>query len=88
MTDRARLSKLPTWTSTSPHGSEFLGSRDFPKALTEAVQKYDPAALFLGPVSSHSDDIYDRTPDSQEMIRLLPLMKTSLQGKRILNSNL
>ncbi len=85
MSDRARLSKLATWTDSSPPGSSFLGSEDFPQGLVEAVEKYDPAGLFLGEIVSRKDDIYDRDPTVTEQKRLLPLMKRSLQGKRILN---
>lgn len=85
MSDRARLSKLSTWTSGSPPGSSFLESVDFPKGLVEAVEKYDPAGLFLGECSGHNKDAYTREPSEEEKKRLLPLMKSSLQGKRILN---
>ncbi|KAL9137498.1 MAG: hypothetical protein Q9175_001298 [Cornicularia normoerica] len=85
MSDRARLSKLATWTNSKPPGSSFLGSTDFPKGLMEAVARYDPAGLLLGEVASRPDDVYDRDPTTSEQKRLLPLMKKSLQGKRILN---
>ena len=85
MSDRARLSKLVTWTDSNPPGSSFLGSINFPQGLMEAVEKYDPAGLFLGEIVSRDDDVYDREPTVSEQKRLLPLMKRSLQGKRILN---
>ncbi len=85
MSDRARLSKLSTWKNRSPPGSDFLGSVDFPTGLLEAVKKYDPAGLFLGESSSLNDGIYNREPSEEEKGRLLPLMRSSLQGKRILN---
>ena len=85
MSDRARLSKLVTWTGTNPPGSSFLGSTDFPKGLVEVVEKYDPAGLFLDEIASRDDGFYDRNPTLLEQKRLLPLMKRSLQGKRILN---
>lgn len=85
MSDRARLSKLATWTGTTPPGSSFLGSTDFPKGLVEAVERYDPAGLLLGEIASRNDDVYDRDPPASEQKRLLPLMKRCLQGKRILN---
>lgn len=85
MSDRARLSKLATWTNSNPPGSSFLGSSDFPKGLVEAVERYDPAGLLLGEIVSRDDDAYDRNPASSEQKRLLPLMKRCLQGKRILN---
>jgi pimeloyl-ACP methyl ester carboxylesterase len=85
MSDRARLSKLSTWTNGIPPGSHFLASMDFPTGLVEAVKKYDPAGLFLGESSSHNKDAYSREPSEAEQKRLLPLMKSALQGKRILN---
>ena len=85
MSDRARLSKLTTWTSSTPPGSSFLGSKDFPTALIEAVEKYDPAGLLLGDVKSRSSDIYARSPTPLERRALIPLLKSTLQNKRILN---
>ena len=85
MSDRARLSKLPTWTQSSPPGSSFLGSKDFPTALIEAIEKYDPAGLFLGDIKSRSSDIYTRIPTPLERRALTPLLKSTLQNKRILN---
>lgn len=85
MSDRARLSKLVTWTDSNPPGSSFLGSIDFPQGLMETVEKYDPAGLFLGEIVYRDDDVYDREPTVSEQKRLLPLMKRCLQGKRILN---
>ena len=85
MSDRARLSKLPTWTKSSPSGSSFLGSADFPTALISAVEKYDPAGLLLGDVKSRPDSIYNHSPTALERRSLLPLLKTTLQNKRILN---
>lgn len=85
MSDRARLSKLKTWTESSPPGSEFLGSEDFPPGLVEAVEKWDPAGLFgkaLGNITP-SDGVHDPSVEEQE--RLVPLMRHCLQGKRVLN---
>ena len=82
MSDRARLSKLGTWTNSNPPGSSFLGSIDFPQGLMEAVRRYDPAGLLLGEID---DNIYDRDPTASERERVLPLLKRTLQGKRILN---
>ncbi|KAK4104019.1 hypothetical protein N658DRAFT_419757 [Parathielavia hyrcaniae] len=47
MTDRARLSKLTTY-SAQDGGASFLGSRDFPPSLLEACEKFDPKAIFFG----------------------------------------
>lgn len=85
MSDRARLSKLATWRNSDPPGTSFLGSTDFPEGLLEAVGRYDPAGLLLGRIASHDDSVYNRDPTPSERKRLLPLMRSSLQGKRILN---
>ena len=85
MSDRAMLSKLATWTNSNPLESSFLGSTDFPTGLVEAAKKYDPAGLFLGEVMSRDTNFYDVDPTASEQRRLLPLMRRSFQGKRILN---
>ena len=84
MTNRARLSKLKTWTESSPPGATFLGSADFPPGLVEAVETYDPAGLCLrtgsSPRSPYEDDL-----SPAELHRLVPLLQRCLGGKRILN---
>lgn len=47
MRDRARLSKLATY-SAADGGASFAGSRDFPPALVEACKKLDPKAILFG----------------------------------------
>lgn len=84
MSNRARLSKLKTWTGTSPPGSKFLGSEDFPDGLVQAVEMYDPTALCLG-IRSHSKVSFDEDPSLSERERLVPLLRACLGGKRILN---
>ena len=85
MSDRARLSKLTTWSSSDPPGSTFLGSKDFPAGLLEAVERFDPAGMLWGKIASRDANNYDWVPTESEHKMLLPLMKRSLQGKRILN---
>ena len=85
MSDRARLSKLTSWSSSDPPGSTFLGSPDFPAGLVEAVERFDPAGMLLGKIASPDDNAYDRVPTESEQKVLLPLMKRSLRGKKILN---
>ena len=93
MSDRARLSKLKTYTESTPPGSTFVGSTDFPVGLLEMVQKYDPAGLLFGELSKaqlimqggvqekiESDDALEK-----EKKALLPTMNRTLKGKRILN---
>jgi len=84
MSDRARLSKLDTWTGSKPPGADFLGSKDFPRGLIEALEKYDPAAMLLG-VRDRDHNFYDREPTGAEKKRLSPLMEKSFMGKRLLN---
>lgn len=83
MTDRARLSKRKTYTESSPPGSEFLGSVDFPQALLNSIAKSDPAGLLLpgmfNPVGP------DPQPDSAQLERFKALLRERLQGKEILN---
>lgn len=85
MSDRARLSKIDSWTSSSPPGLHFLGSKDFPTGLIDAVRKYDPAGLFMEQFQAHADENYTRIPSDREKENLLSTLKRSLQGKRILN---
>lgn len=85
MSDRARLSKLDTWTSGTPPGSRFLGSKDFPQGLVDAVGKYDPAGLFMGQFPIRTDDNYTHPLSDREKRRLILTMKNLLRGKRILN---
>ncbi|KAL9054276.1 MAG: hypothetical protein Q9162_004234 [Coniocarpon cinnabarinum] len=84
MQQRAESSKLQTWTSSSPAGKSFVGSSDFPPALVEAVDKYDPSSLLMGEMEQTSADVM-REPNDREKKRLWPLMRDHLAGKRILN---
>lgn len=85
MSDRARLSKLPSWTDSETPGAQFLGSKDFPLSLITAVEKLDPAGLLLGPLGPRISQKYDGVPSQDEQKRLVPLLSNTLQGKRILN---
>ncbi|MCJ1471496.1 hypothetical protein MMC13_000135 [Lambiella insularis] len=84
MSDRARKSKLKTYSQSSPPGSAFLGSVDFPSSLVEAIEKYDPAGLCLG-VSSGSETVYDQDPSPERQQVLKPLLSHHLGSKRIMN---
>ena len=72
MTDRARLSKRQTYTTTS--GTSFLNSADFPRALITSCSTYDPKGLLFGtsPI----------TPGPSDTLR--QLLDSKLKGKRIL----
>ena len=84
MSDRAKLSKLQTWTATTLPGSSFLGSVDFPVGLVKAVEKYDPAGMCLG-VMSRSEESFEQAPSAERQKDLVPLLKNCLEGKRIMN---
>lgn len=79
MTDRAAKSKLKTWTSSDPPGSTFLGSEDFPKALLEAIAKYDPAG-FLVPGLDPGTNL-----SPEQALQFKQRLQQHLNGKRILN---
>lgn len=83
MTDRARLSKRETYTSTSPPGSAFLGSTDFPPALLDAVAQYDPAGLLTPGVFHPTGADTPLSPAALE--RFKTLAREKLGGKYILN---
>ena len=81
MTDRARLSKLATWTQSSPPGSSFLGSESFPYALVQAVGRYDPTGYLFGAGKQASDS--PKVAGHKE--QLIALLDKTLRDKRILN---
>lgn len=91
MSDRARLSKLQTWAETTPPGSKFLGSKDFPNSLLGTVKKWDPAGLFLSQLEAGAAEGGPLRPDilpepsERERERLRPILKRCLGGKKILN---
>ncbi|KAL3458507.1 hypothetical protein BJX64DRAFT_266583 [Aspergillus heterothallicus] len=90
MADRARLSKLSSWTSTTPHGAQFLGSEDFPTTLVDAVRKWDPAGLFLSHLDLTAEAQPIRSapipePTESQKAALRPLLMQTIAGKKILN---
>ncbi|KKK15644.1 hypothetical protein ARAM_000650 [Aspergillus rambellii] len=94
MADRARLSKLSTWTTPAGAGAgaTFLGSQDFPASLLETVARYDPASLFLsyldlGGPEAQPIRATDALPEPTEAQKaaLRPLFARCLAGKKILN---
>lgn len=82
MTDRAIRGKLASCTSTDPPGKEFLGSKDFPPSLLEAVRQRDPAGILLGELEDPS--AHTREPSEGEKARLRPILKEKLAGKKLL----
>lgn len=89
MVDRARLSKLPSWTKSNPPGSEILGSEAFPTSFVNIVKQYDPASLILSHVNTGSSSPLREgplpEPTEKEKQELRPLLTRMLAGKRIMN---
>ncbi|KAF2707893.1 hypothetical protein K504DRAFT_458381 [Pleomassaria siparia CBS 279.74] len=83
MTDRARLSKRETYTSSTPPGASFLGSTDFPRALLDAVAQHDPAGLLLPGQFNPTGP--DPEPSKASLDRFKILLRDRLHGKSILN---
>jgi len=76
MTDRARLSKLETYTSSN--GSKFLGSTDFPKALITSITKSDPKGILFG-----TEEITPNPPEASQT-HLREILDSKLKGKSVL----
>lgn len=76
MSDRARLSKLQTYTTSD--GARFLGSVDFPKALIWSCQKWDPKGSLFGTAGINT------SPSESEQKRMRELLDAKLKGKHIL----
>ncbi|KAI1820183.1 Alpha/Beta hydrolase protein [Xylaria intraflava] len=74
MQDRARLSKLSTYTADN--GVSFLGSKDFPEALIHACKKRDAKAILFG-----TGEIPTQPPVSEQE-RLRPILDSKIRGKR------
>lgn len=87
LADRARLSRRDSYVSTSPPGAAFLGSADFPAALVDAVEKYDPAGLLLPGYfdPAKSDTTPPPPPTKAQLERFRALVRERLQGKKVLN---
>lgn len=82
MTDRAVRSKVPTAVSSDPPGRNFVGSKDFPRPLVEAVERFDPAGILLGELDVVTGDDYLHEPSESEKKRLRPIMAERLAGKK------
>jgi len=76
MTNRARLSKLETYTSSN--GTNFLGSRDFPVALVESIKKWDPRGLLFELKEIEVE------PSPDEQARLRKILDSKIKGKSLL----
>lgn len=76
MTDRARLSKLQTYTSSN--GANFLGSKDFPSALISSIKKSDPKGILFGTSEINPN------PSEKEQARLREILDSKIKGKQLL----
>jgi pimeloyl-ACP methyl ester carboxylesterase len=78
LTDRARLSKLSTF-SAQDAGASFLGSEDFPPSLVEACKKFDPKAIFFG-----NSPVPDARPSGATNEAARGILRDRLRGKKFL----
>ncbi|KAJ6085219.1 hypothetical protein N7499_004848 [Penicillium canescens] len=90
MANRARLSKLPSWTESNPPGAKVLGSEALPTSFLDTVKQYDPASMMLkhvdcGPSAGPLREGTLPQPSESEQQTLRPLLTKCLAGKRILN---
>lgn len=76
MTDRARLSKLDSYTKND--GASFLGSQDFPTALVKSVETADPKGLLF------STSEISISPSEAEQRRLKTILDSRIKGNSIL----
>ena len=84
MTDRSIRSNVPTTMDSEPPGRNFLGSKDFPPPLLEAIERFDPAGLLLGELDTVTGDDHLHPPSEPEKNRLRPIMTERLAGKKII----
>ncbi|ETN45461.1 uncharacterized protein HMPREF1541_09293 [Cyphellophora europaea CBS 101466] len=85
MVDRARLSKRACWLEGQ--GKGFLGSKDWPQGLVEAIDRVDPASYFskvLGRGAAPGEEDWARTMSEEEVRRVRPEMERCFGGKRLL----
>ncbi|KAK3308949.1 uncharacterized protein B0T15DRAFT_123852 [Chaetomium strumarium] len=78
LSDRARLSKLATY-SAQDKGASFFGSKDFPPSLVEACKKFDPKGILLG--TSAVPDVQSSGVEEEPARRIA---QTHLRGKKFL----
>jgi pimeloyl-ACP methyl ester carboxylesterase len=83
MGDRARLSKLKSWTYDQ--GKTFFGSKDFPAGLIGAVRRYDPAGLLWNQLKAREGQEHLHEVTEEDQTTLMPVMGRTLGNKRILN---
>ena len=69
---------------SDPPARNFLGSKDFPAPLIDAVERFDPAGILLGELDTVTGDDHLHSPSDPEKNRLRPIMTQRLAGKKIL----
>lgn len=85
MTDRAIRSRVQSAVGTDPPGRHFVGSKDFPPSLVDAIERFDPAGILLGELDMVTGDDHLHTPSPAEQARLRPIMTQRLAGKKIIS---
>ncbi|KAH8650758.1 hypothetical protein BGZ61DRAFT_375485 [Ilyonectria robusta] len=81
LTDRARLSNLPSYADTTPPGDKFIGSRDFPGTLAIALRDIDAAQRIMSLAYGASG----REPSEAEAQQVRKsIISERLRGKRLL----
>ena len=86
MHSRARDQNRASYHGTTPKGSSFLGSADFPQKLIRFVESYDPVGFLLGNVKERIKEATFKPPTPLEMMtHVRPRMAKHLRGKHILN---
>ncbi|KAJ3546052.1 hypothetical protein NM208_g2203 [Fusarium decemcellulare] len=81
LTDRARLSKLPSYTNTTPPGDKFIGSQDFPRTLAIALRDIDATQRIMSSAYGTSRRVTLEAEDQQMRKSVMP---ERLRGKRLL----
>ena len=85
MVDRAVRSRLPSTQSSDPPGRDFLGSKDFPGPLLEAIRARDPAGILLDRLDQTTAGGGLDRHSSAEPERARPAIEQALKGKKILS---
>jgi pimeloyl-ACP methyl ester carboxylesterase len=78
LSDRARLSKLSTY-SAQDDGASFIGSKDFPPSLVDACRKSDPKAIFFG-----ASPVPDANASAANDENVRQILRDRLRGKKFL----
>ncbi|RMI97187.1 hypothetical protein CDV36_016249 [Fusarium kuroshium] len=81
LTDRARLSKLPSFADTTPPGDKFIGSRDFPASLATVLRDVDAAQRIMG--SAYGTSRREVSEAEAQQLRKC-IMSERPRGKRLL----